>query len=103
MAQQHRDENAAASRPRSRRRQHRVPLYGSFALALALILAACGGGSSPSSGDPASIRIAVPADGATVARRFTVKLDPSVSIGEPSTGRHHVHLYYDGNRSTNQA
>jgi hypothetical protein len=77
--------------------------YAAGALAFALVLAACGGGSSASSAGPASIRITAPANGATVARRFTVTLDPSVAIGEPDTGRHHVHLYYDGNRTTNQA
>jgi hypothetical protein len=26
-----------------------------------------------------------------------VSVDSSVPLGEPDTGRHHVHLYYDGN------
>ena len=73
-----------------------------LAVALALLVAACGS-SSASPGGPATIRITAPTDGATVERQFTVMLDPSVPIGEPSTGRHHVHLYYDGNRSTNTA
>src|SRR5688572_10616226 len=70
-------------------------------LAFALFTAACGDDSSAS--DSASIRITGPADGATVGREFTLTLDPSVSIGKPSTGRQHVHLYYDGNRSSDQA
>ena len=28
---------------------------------------------------------------------FDVEVDTSVDIGEPDTGLHHVHLYYDGN------
>jgi hypothetical protein len=72
-------------------------------LALALFAAGCGGGSSAASAESASIRITGPTDGATVARQFTLTLDPSIAIGEPSTGRHHVHLYYDGNRSSDQA
>jgi hypothetical protein len=71
-------------------------------LMFALFTAACDDSSSAST-DSASLDITGPADGATVAREFTVTLDPSVSIGEPSTGRNHVHLYYDGNRSTDQA
>jgi hypothetical protein len=71
-------------------------------MTLALLLAACGDDSSAAAGPP-SIRITAPADGGTVARQFTVQLAPSVPIGEPGTGRHHVHLYYDGNRSSNQA
>jgi Bacterial Ig domain len=79
------------------------PVAVAVALALALVMAACAGGYSASSAGPASIRITAPADGATVGREFTITLDPSVSIGEPSTGRHHVHLYYDGDRSTDSA
>ena len=28
-----------------------------------------------------------------------MEVDPSVDIGEPDAGLHHVHLYYDGNQS----
>jgi hypothetical protein len=43
-----------------------------------------------------SIAIDEPADGADVAGEFAVKLTPSVEVGEPETGLHHIHLYYDG-------
>jgi hypothetical protein len=46
-----------------------------------------------------TISIAAPADGSTVDPGFKVEVDPSVDIGEPDTGLHHVHLYYDGNES----
>ena len=88
--------NTHTPRPRS------WPLLA-ILLPLALLVAACGGGSSGASGAPDSIKITSPADGATVAREFTVELDPGVPIGEPGTGRHHVHLYYDGNRSEDPA
>jgi hypothetical protein len=87
---------------RIRRRSRRV-FYSAAAVAFLLLVAACGSGSSASSDGSRSIRITAPADGATVGRQFTVTLDPSVPIGAPSTGWHHVHLYYDGNRSTNPA
>jgi hypothetical protein len=43
-----------------------------------------------------TVQITSPADGAAVSSPFTVQLSTSVPIGEPDTGRHHVHLYYDG-------
>jgi hypothetical protein len=87
--------------------------------ALALLTAACSGDDDDTvAGDPAAetgggsdsggggggdgdltISIADPADGATVDPGFQVEVDPSVDVGEPDTGLHHVHLYYDGNQS----
>jgi hypothetical protein len=54
------------------------------------------GGSGGGNGDM-TISIADPGDGAQVGRSFDVSVDSSVPVGEPDTGRHHVHLYYDGN------
>jgi hypothetical protein len=66
-------------------------------LALSLVAAACGGGVSASeAGGDLSVRILSPADGASVSEPFTVKLDSSVPLGDPSTGDHHVHLCFDG-------
>jgi hypothetical protein len=48
-------------------------------------------------GGDMTVSIAEPGDGADVGRPFEVTVDSSVPIGEPDTGRHHVHLYYDGN------
>jgi len=86
--------------------------------ALALLAAACSDDDNTVAGDPAAqtgggsdsggggggagdmtISIAGPADGATVEPGFQVEVDPSVDVGEPDTGLHHVHLYYDGNQS----
>jgi hypothetical protein len=87
--------------------------------ALALLAAACSGDDDDDTvaGDPGAesgggsdsgggggdgdltISIADPTDGATVESGFQVEVDPSVDIGEPDTGLHHVHLYYDGNQS----
>jgi hypothetical protein len=64
-------------------------------LALGLIASACASSASAGSGGP-SLKITSPADGASVSEPFTVKLDASVPIGDPSTGDHHVHLCFDG-------
>jgi hypothetical protein len=60
-----------------------------------------GGGDSGGGGGDGdmTISIADPADSATVEPGFQVEVDPSVDVGEPDTGLHHVHLYYDGNQS----
>jgi hypothetical protein len=70
-----------------------------------VVVAGCGedsdssdgsGGSEPAAGATLSITIDAPADGAEVAGEFEVDLSPSVDVGEPDTGLHHVHLFYDG-------
>jgi hypothetical protein len=62
---------------------------------LALIAAACGSSEASSSGD-LTLTISAPKDHAKVSQTFTVMLDPSVPLGDPSTGEHHVHLCFDG-------
>jgi hypothetical protein len=75
--------------------------------ALALVLAACGDDDDATTadagdtgggggGDELTIDLAQPADGDEVGDTFDVELDSSVELGEPDTGLHHVHLYYDG-------
>jgi hypothetical protein len=104
----------ATSRHRPRRR---LVALGAALAALALVAAACSGDDDDTvAGDPGAeggdsgsgggggdgdmtISIADPTDGATVEPGFKVEVDPSVDIGEPDTGLHHVHLYYDGERS----
>jgi hypothetical protein len=90
----------------SRRRRGRIVRYGIAVTAtLALLAAGCGdddddttaAGGSESSGGDMTIDIVSPTDAATVGTSFDVEVDPSVDIGEPDTGLHHVHLYYDGN------
>src|ERR687898_196183 len=95
--------------PRTSRRGPRRRLVGMIAAlsALALVGAACsdddddttetgaeadtGGG-----GGEVAITIATPADGAEVGDSFDVELESDTEFGEPDTGLHHVHLYYDG-------
>jgi hypothetical protein len=44
------------------------------------------------------IRVVKPRDRASVPPTFTVRIRTNVAIGEPDTGRHHIHLYWDGER-----
>jgi hypothetical protein len=73
---------------------------------VALLAAACGGGgglgaygddSAPSGGgNGATLAIVTPTDGADVTQPFTLKVNSSVPLGDPETGRHHVHVWFDG-------
>lgn len=83
-----------------------------------LLLGACGGDDEDDAtgddepagaeeGAPAApeeamtVGFASPGDGESVdAAGFEVAFDSSVPIGEPSSGDHHVHLFYDGDTST---
>ncbi|MGA9160761.1 MAG: hypothetical protein WB297_07850 [Actinomycetota bacterium] len=73
----------------------RVRLVGAL-FALSLVAAACSSAGASTGSGGMSLSIASPGDGATVSEPFTVKLDASVPIGEPTTGEHHVHLCFDG-------
>lgn len=77
-----------------------VPLNKGIALgiAIALLVAACGSASQAGGGSadqPATIALTAPTDGAQVTVPFDVQLDSSVPLGEPETGNHHAHLYFD--------
>jgi hypothetical protein len=65
--------------------------------AIALLAAACGGGSEAGAAGDASVSIAQPADGAQVALPLKLELSSGVELGSPETGKHHVHVFYDGN------
>jgi hypothetical protein len=70
-------------------------------LAAGLALAACGSSSGASSG-PMTLTVATPQSGATVGRSFHVNVRSNVPFGAPSTGEHHLHLYFDGNKKQGQ-
>jgi hypothetical protein len=91
---------------RDTRRRRRLAFVALLAT-LALTALACsddddtatsggGNGDGGGSGDM-TVQIADPTDGAEVGRSFDLTVDSSVPLGETDTGRHHVHLYYDGN------
>jgi hypothetical protein len=76
------------------------------AAALLLVAAGCGdddddtsagAGAGSGSDDEMTITLSEPADGTEIGSPFDVEVDTTVDIGEPDTGLHHVHLYYDGN------
>lgn len=85
--------------------QHRSrPLVlGALAIAVAVVVAACssgarGAGSGPQAagGDgQTTIAFATPTDGAQLTIPFDVQLEASVPLGEPESGNHHAHLYFD--------
>jgi hypothetical protein len=61
---------------------------------LALVGAACSNDSSGASTID-NVDVTAPAQGATVGESFSVDVDTSAPIGEPDTGRQHLHFYYD--------
>jgi hypothetical protein len=89
-----------------RRPRRRLVGIGATLLALGLLAAACSddddAGATTEAGEM-TISFADPTDGATVGSSFDVQVDSNVEFGEPDTGLHHVHLYYDGNRSDDQS
>ena len=64
--------------------------FGVLAVACANGTSSAGGGGTP------TLTISSPANGASVSEPFTLKLDASVPLGDPSTGEDHVHLCFDG-------
>lgn len=81
-----------------------VRFFGVGLMALAMIAVACGGGATATGGGGSglSVRIVSPTDGESVSEPFTVRLDASVPLGDPSTGDHHVHLCFDGASCDNE-
>ncbi|MGH3367661.1 MAG: hypothetical protein ACRDOY_10695 [Nocardioidaceae bacterium] len=66
------------------------------------VTTACGGTDGAAVGstdDGMQLSISSPGDGATVRVPFTVELSSSVPLDEPETGRHHVHVFFDGDDS----
>ena len=94
---------------RARRRRRVTAALAAAAAATLLAAAGCGddddttaaggSGGGGGGGDELTVDITTPADGAAVGETFDVDVETSVPIGDPDTGRHHVHLYYDGNTS----
>jgi hypothetical protein len=73
--------------------------------AVALLAAACGGGGglagygddgTTGGGDGMTLAIVAPAAGAEVTQPFSLRVSSSEPLGEPDTGRHHVHVWFDG-------
>ena len=80
------------------RTRNRWFALGGLVLALALVATACGKSSnaSPGASGAPSLQITSPSGGASVSEPFTLKVQSSAPLGEPSTGRDHVHLCFDG-------
>jgi hypothetical protein len=80
------------------------------AMTLALpTLAACdstgsgaGGGGGGDGGGGGTLSVAAPAPNSTVSTPFQLKVVTSVSLGTTETGRHHIHVWFDGNEDKYQ-
>lgn len=70
--------------------------FGGLVLALTLVAAGCAKKSDTTGSGGATLSISSPTDGASVTQPFTLKVNSSVPLGEPSTGDDHVHLCFDG-------
>lgn len=68
-------------------------------VALALVLAGCGSGTTAGGTTDATLSVVEPASGATVSAPFTVKVNSSVPLGASETGLHHIHIWFDGNEA----
>jgi hypothetical protein len=81
-------------------------IRGGVVLAFVTVLTACGSSSADDAvggmpgTDPQPLEITTPANGATVGPEFVVAVRANVRFGAPSTGLHHLHLYYDGQRQS---
>src|SRR5262245_4889045 len=66
----------------------------------------CGGGTADTGGSggggdagTGTVTITEPADGASIGIPFTLRLDSKEALGSTESGKHHVHLYFDGDDS----
>jgi hypothetical protein len=85
--------NESTARRPARRRQ--VAGAAILAATISLVAAACSDDGTGSAADT-TVSIASPATGSEVGPEFEVEFVPSVPIGEPDTGRQHIHLHFDG-------
>jgi hypothetical protein len=65
-------------------------------LTLALVATACGENTPTGGSGGPSLQITSPSDGASVSEPFTLEVQSSAALGDPSTGEDHVHLCFDG-------
>ena len=82
----------------------RTAVVAAAGAALALTLAACGANGSGGDADAGAMSVTVtePAPDSTVPVPFTVSVTSSVPLGRTQTGKHHVHIWFDGNANSYQ-
>ncbi len=77
--------------------RHRTLALVATGAATLVLVAACGSDSGEGSdGGSPEVTITSPSDGASVDGTFEVTWDTNVELGEPDTGRDHVHVFVDG-------
>jgi hypothetical protein len=78
-------------------RRARFGVAAAVIVVATLVAAACGSsGDSTSGGKSMSLDVVTPSSGAAVGGSFRVEVRSNVPFGQPSTGEHHLHLYFDG-------
>lgn len=80
----------------------RLRLLAGVGALLTVTLTACGSGDGSASGGTdggPTVEIVTPADGAAITVPFTLTVDSSEELGTTESGRHHVHLFFDGDDS----
>ncbi|NUR28193.1 MAG: hypothetical protein HOV83_20520 [Catenulispora sp.] len=75
----------------SRKPLRRYSAAAVIALLAATTQAACGKGS----GSDETLTVLEPIAGSIVSVPFTLHLNSSALLGDPASGRHHVHAYFD--------
>ncbi|MEV6106673.1 hypothetical protein AB0M28_18425 [Streptomyces sp. NPDC051940] len=81
-------------------RTRRTVIPAALGALLLLGGAACGSddgsGSGSGAGSGTEVSITSPADDGSISIPFTLKVDASEELGTTDSGKHHVHLYFDG-------
>jgi hypothetical protein len=78
------------------RRHVRTSALAATAIATAAMLAACGASDAAGGEGGPEVTITSPSDGADVGSSVEVTWDTNVDLGEPDTGKDHVHVFVDG-------
>lgn len=84
----------------------KIGLVAAGGLMVLGVLSACGGDDDSTAtqagggGGGPTVTIVAPTDGATITPPFTLTVESSDELGPTESGKHHVHLFFDGDDST---
>jgi hypothetical protein len=86
---------------------HRLRALAAAVTLVLPALAACDSTGSPSGsgaggGGGVTLSVVEPAQNSTMSTPFQLKVATSVSLGTTETGRHHIHVWFDGNEDKYQ-
>lgn len=82
----------------------RFPLSVALSAVMLVGVTACGGdsgggGSSSAGASSENVSIKAPADGASINAPFQLTVTSNEDLGTTESGKHHIHLYFDGDDS----